>query len=79
MFEAVDIYLSVSHIMHENLQADTLDLLSNVILEKVSRPNKLSHNCLSQDSLTVFVFRLSDLSYAKTYIRASESTTERGY
>ena len=35
--------------MHEeSFEADTLDLVHR-ILTKVSRPNKLSHNCLSQD------------------------------
>ena len=49
MFETVDISLSVSHFMHEeSFEADTLDLVHR-ILSAVSRPNKLSHNCLSQE------------------------------
>ena len=38
--------------MHEeSFEADTLDLVHR-ILSAVSRPNKLSHNCLSQDLIT---------------------------
>ena len=49
VFETVDSCLSVSHFMHdESFEADTLDLVHRILF-KVSRPNKLSHNCLSQD------------------------------
>ncbi len=35
--------------MHdESFEADSLDLVQRILF-KVSRPNKLSHNCLSQD------------------------------
>ena len=36
VFEAADIYLSVSHIMHANLQADSLDLCPTYSLKKRS-------------------------------------------
>ena len=49
MLETVDSCLSVSHFMHEeSFEADTLDLVHRILFT-VSRPNKLSHNCLSQD------------------------------
>ena len=52
MFETVDSCLSVSHFMHEeSFEADTLDLVHRILFT-VSRPNKLSHNCLSQDLST---------------------------
>ena len=49
MFETVDICLSVSHFMHEESLQRILWIFVHRILFKVSRPNKLSHNCLSQD------------------------------
>ncbi len=52
MFETVDNCLSVLHFMHEeSFEADTLDLVHRILFT-VSRPNKLSHNCLSQDLYT---------------------------
>jgi hypothetical protein len=52
VFETVDSCLSVSHFMHEeSFEADTLDLVHRILF-KVSRPTKLSHNCLSQDPHT---------------------------
>jgi hypothetical protein len=52
VFETVDSCLSVSHFMHEeSFEADTLDLVHRILF-KVSRPNKLSHNCLCQELLT---------------------------
>ena len=56
VFETVDSCLSVSHFMHEeSFEADTLDLVHRILF-KVSRPNKLSHNCLSQDPHTCRLF-----------------------
>jgi hypothetical protein len=61
VFETVDSCLSVSQFMHEeSFEADTLDLVHRILF-KISQPNKLSHNCLSQDPLTCrlfFVFRV---------------------
>ena len=49
VFETVDISLSVSHFMHDESLQRILWIFVHRILFKVSRPNKLSHNCLSQD------------------------------
>ena len=58
VFEAVD-NLSVSHFMHEgSFEADTLDLVHRILF-MVSRPTKLSHNCLSQDLIVLCVCPLS--------------------
>jgi hypothetical protein len=51
--ETLDLVQGLSHIlfvMHEKSQADTSDLVYVVsLLSQVSRPPKLSHNCLCQE------------------------------
>jgi hypothetical protein len=66
----------------ESLQADSWIVL--FVIPSLDLMDVLSlTSCLTTAFLrivsSVCVFLLSDLFYAKTYIRASESTTERSY
>ena len=80
VFETVDISLSVSHFMHDESLQRILWIFVHRILFKVSRPNKLSHNCLSQEPIYLSVYlllmpindRLGVIEAAKAYQREQQ-------
>ena len=63
--------------MHdESFEADTLDLVHRILFT-VSRPNKLSHNCLSQDLIPSVCFSCMPPSSSSLAVLAATKAYQR--